>query len=813
MANPTSTPSGIPQVGAQRPATSLASNAVAASGPSVPSFAEQQLAGTVGRKSATPAPQPAPIRRPTPQPRARKAAAPAPAVDEVAKPQEPNALRKQLDELFAKRLAESQAELEKAKEPVTAQKEATAPSTAETTVRENPDGSRTTEQKDYMTPEAQQYKKQLDDAAKSIDTEIKYAIDRYDAIALSADKAQAALIESIKRTFEVRKAEMERTNTAALNTQQLLGARSGRQRYAPEIQSSIISNEERAGIVRMTQIEAEELRLIAAAQQAATEEDLGILNQRITQVGNLRQERNALVQEMYEVSIKEEARAQQRATFALSYQTSLEKAERERTQFEREERELATNYAAINLVSVDELGNVVQPSFEEIQAVAESMEIDPMELQAKVTLRGQDIEQFDAQMRSQYIAQQGQLLNQEADRFSLRRSEQLLPLELQEMMLQNARSAFDNAATEREMVQAVAMMDSGQLSPADQKELLKNKSYKDLKGNELLGAALENFRDKVNEYLSGGEGFDILTRTEIEELQSLKMGLAATLKSAKTLGTLDQGVENLVNGLIGEVPEKTLTARVGLFTGLQTKVNSAIEQNRQEAEINYSQLVAENPTYANAPSVERLRRATQGLPTSFTEWANDPGNLQQVQELQQSIIDAGGNPSDPEDVEQAWNAIYGFSNESQTSLKGTDVSSIRDNARVNTSIGTGTATGIEAGSPLWQYGYDIVLDGGKGANVQAPFAGRVVSAGSQGAWGNTAVIEMDSGERVRLSHLDNLSVSEGDVVRPGQVVGTQGNTGRTLGKTGVHLDVTMYKKDGKPYSSQEVASRLQTQIA
>jgi murein DD-endopeptidase MepM/ murein hydrolase activator NlpD len=52
------------------------------------------------------------------------------------------------------------------------------------------------------------------------------------------------------------------------------------------------------------------------------------------------------------------------------------------------------------------------------------------------------------------------------------------------------------------------------------------------------------------------------------------------------------------------------------------------------------------------------------------------------------------------------------------------------------------------------------------------------------------------GDRVYLSHLDSAAVSEGDIVEGGMVVGGMGNTGYTVGSSGVHLDVKV-KSGGK----------------
>lgn len=144
---------------------------------------------------------------------------------------------------------------------------------------------------------------------------------------------------------------------------------------------------------------------------------------------------------------------------------------------------------------------------------------------------------------------------------------------------------------------------------------------------------------------------------------------------------------------------------------------------------------------------------------------------------------------------------------------GSDVSGIKNQTKVSTIIGNGVATGIEAGSKYWKYGLDLALAGGRGAPVKAPASGKVISAKKDGNWGNSVKIQLADGRVVRLSHLDNINVKVGQTIPAGTVVGGQGNTGKTYGKTGIHVDVTIYDKNGKPLSSKQVASLLNTKVA
>lgn len=80
----------------------------------------------------------------------------------------------------------------------------------------------------------------------------------------------------------------------------------------------------------------------------------------------------------------------------------------------------------------------------------------------------------------------------------------------------------------------------------------------------------------------------------------------------------------------------------------------------------------------------------------------------------------------------------------------------------------------------------------KGIDVKAAYGqavpsvagGTVLSAGTQGGYGLTVVVEHDSGIRTRYAHLSELAVQPGDVVTRGQDLGRVGSSGRS---TGPHL--------------------------
>jgi murein DD-endopeptidase MepM/ murein hydrolase activator NlpD len=79
--------------------------------------------------------------------------------------------------------------------------------------------------------------------------------------------------------------------------------------------------------------------------------------------------------------------------------------------------------------------------------------------------------------------------------------------------------------------------------------------------------------------------------------------------------------------------------------------------------------------------------------------------------------------------------------------------------------------GIDIGAPI-------------GTPVWASKAGQVILAGQQSGYGNAIVISHGNGLTTLYGHLSRISVSEGQQVRQGQVIGASGNTGES---TGPHL--------------------------
>ncbi len=93
--------------------------------------------------------------------------------------------------------------------------------------------------------------------------------------------------------------------------------------------------------------------------------------------------------------------------------------------------------------------------------------------------------------------------------------------------------------------------------------------------------------------------------------------------------------------------------------------------------------------------------------------------------------------------------------------------------------------------------YGVDFAGPKDAEVLATSPGVIKFAGRKGNYGN--LIEIDHGYKVttRYGHLKSLKVAKGDIVDRGQIIGIQGNTGRSSGPH-LHYEIRYMNKPYNP---------------
>lgn len=151
---------------------------------------------------------------------------------------------------------------------------------------------------DPNSPEGQIASAKTEGAAQ-----VKYANDTLDTIHATADAATQALIASIKQIYGARITQMQDSNSRILGGKTQEGIRSGRARYATDVQNGILTDEEQSGIMRVATLQGEMLQEIAKAQQAQNAEDLTVFNSRMEKVAKIKSDLADQVSKIHQSAI------------------------------------------------------------------------------------------------------------------------------------------------------------------------------------------------------------------------------------------------------------------------------------------------------------------------------------------------------------------------------------------------------------------------------------------------------------------------------------------------------------------------------
>ncbi len=122
-------------------------------------------------------------------------------------------------------------------------------------------------------------------------------------------------------------------------------------------------------------------------------------------------------------------------------------------------------------------------------------------------------------------------------------------------------------------------------------------------------------------------------------------------------------------------------------------------------------------------------------------------------------------------------------------------------------IGSTTRVDPMTGQTVTHNGVDIAAPAG--TSVYAAHDGKVTTAEFQDKYGNHVVIDRGDGMKSLYAHLSKMTVSVGDRVEAGQVIGAVGSTGQS---TGSHLHFALYQ-DGVLQTAYALPRLLETQDA
>lgn len=107
---------------------------------------------------------------------------------------------------------------------------------------------------------------------------------------------------------------------------------------------------------------------------------------------------------------------------------------------------------------------------------------------------------------------------------------------------------------------------------------------------------------------------------------------------------------------------------------------------------------------------------------------------------------------------------------------------------IDIAVPTGTAVSLPQGQ--WR-----VVQSFNQATAQGPNNSQ---ENLNGGYGNSILVEnVQTGEKIRLSHLSKVGVNAGQVIKGGQVIALTGATGKTRGTTGQHIDIEYYNSQGQ----------------
>ncbi len=102
----------------------------------------------------------------------------------------------------------------------------------------------------------------------------------------------------------------------------------------------------------------------------------------------------------------------------------------------------------------------------------------------------------------------------------------------------------------------------------------------------------------------------------------------------------------------------------------------------------------------------------------------------------------------------------------------------------------------------WRVHNGIDIEASPNTQVKAPFSGKVISTENNKLTGNTLVIDHQNGYVSTMYNVENISVSNGESVKEGQILGVAGKSAPLEAALPTHLHFEI-KKDGKYVNPNE----------
>lgn len=169
-------------------------------------------------------------------------------------------------------------------------------------------------------PEKSAAELSLENGITALDSQLTGLIDEMSAFQTKMNESQKAMVESIKANYAARRRQLQDINKGSLATIQTAGYRMGTERYSPLLATNIVTAEERAGIDRLADLDAEEARLIAEAESAANTKEFSVLSEKVSSIQKLRDQKTQQLKDIQTASREATKQKMDEANFALDFQ-------------------------------------------------------------------------------------------------------------------------------------------------------------------------------------------------------------------------------------------------------------------------------------------------------------------------------------------------------------------------------------------------------------------------------------------------------------------------------------------------------------
>lgn len=691
------------------------------------------------------------------------------------------------------------------------------------------------------------------------DQDAQYVRTELEKARTNLDATGNELIDALKMKMELRREEQKQITANTLKAKEIIGARSGRQRYAPDEHVSVLAAEERAGIQELAKIDALEAETIANIKMGILEADWNMVNQGMSTISGLRQEKMDTLYKLQDTAMKMEKHQAEMERNAkkdiLTDVANIASAGMELDDASAGQLDEALGYGKGFTQAYLKTQKEVDTQ-EKVSAWIETAMKVPLG-ESIVTPYGTTITGMNRGLAAEGVSsfRETNPTTGDVTEITTRYNPETQRNEILDIVTYPGLSA-PSALTAPKVVD-INGVDSvwNPTTGAWEKATLGGNQAESVKAaaNEAMQAA-ENIQALIDhnglDYATGyalGRGQlqpwgysdrdDFIGKVNLLIDNEALDAMIEAKENGATFGAMSEGEWDILKNSRSTI--NSWAHKKG--KGEDAKViGYKIGEEKMKEELTRLKELSEKAA-RDLGWVPNAGGAGVPMPSSFSnpqEFLRATENIDgispykpYVDDIIQFFEDNGvKSPSKREFNDKLEQYLQlkgvGFQNDLSRSINYSNLSKLTNGKTDIGSLGSGTVTGID-GSKYWKWGLDFVVDGGKGAQVKAPVTGTVIDVvggykntrnsplayeqgkKQNGGFGNQVKIRTADGREVWVSHLDDVSyLRPGQRIASGQVIGKQGNTGTTYGNTGVHLDITMLKPDGSKYTAREVAALL-----